>query len=68
MELAQRMMNLYTSNDRFYGTATQEGSRFDSEKNKFIPGNIKTIFGPITVELWRAHIAGEILLGLAVIG
>lgn len=61
VELAPRFMELFAGLDRVYGTYVLDGRVSDKGKRE---GKGVTRQEPVTLELWKAHLAGEQSLGI----
>jgi hypothetical protein len=64
-EIIQKLMVLFKGNDRFHGAADVIGAKYDEDKNKWRPGNIRAIHKGLSEEDWRAHLLGEYFIGIS---
>jgi hypothetical protein len=63
-ESITKLADLFKSNERAHGVAEVKGSKFNEDKNKWIPANIRLEKTKATEADWYAHLRGERFLGL----
>jgi hypothetical protein len=64
-EIIQKLMILFKGNERFHGAGEKAGSKFNEDKNKWIPGHVRLEHKQATEDDWRAHLLGQRFLGIS---
>lgn len=62
-EIIIKLMDLFKSNERGYGVGEIRGTTFLEDKNKWKPGNVRTVKSKANESEWRTHLLGERFLG-----
>jgi hypothetical protein len=60
-------MDLFRSNQRGYGLGEFDGAKFNEDKNKWIPGHVRWVWGVTIQDQWSDHLSGVRLLGQGVL-
>jgi hypothetical protein len=63
-ESITKLADLFKSNERAHGVGEVKGSKFNEDKNKWIPANIRLEKTKASEADWYAHLTGERFLGL----
>jgi hypothetical protein len=63
-EITTKIADIFKSNERAHGVAEVKGSKFNEDKNKWIPANIRLEKTKATEADWYAHLSGKRFLGL----
>jgi len=66
-KILQEFMDLFKGNSRGYGVGEFDGARQREEDNKWTPGHVRWTWGQPGYGQYRAHLMGELLIGVGVL-